>query len=126
MTRGDSDLVAVAASLTRGQLLDLLLDVEDRLRLLVRSVFRNKREDWEALIPGSVRTELQEAPSQGGSTQAPSGLLSKATLKQLIDIILARWEFFQPIMEDKAWIQSHLEEMRESRNALAHGSSGRR
>jgi len=47
-----------AAKFTRGQLLDLLLDVEDRLKSLIRAVFRGHKDDWVTLIPRSVRVEL--------------------------------------------------------------------
>jgi hypothetical protein len=35
-----------AQSLTHGQLLDLLLDVEERLMLLIRAVLIREDEDW--------------------------------------------------------------------------------
>ena len=41
-----------ALALTRGQLLDLLLDVEERLKLLIRAVFvREAAEDWISPCP---------------------------------------------------------------------------
>jgi hypothetical protein len=44
--------------LTRGQLLDLVLAVEGRLRQLVREVLRSARPDWETLIPKKIRESL--------------------------------------------------------------------
>jgi CheY-like chemotaxis protein len=112
-----------AAQLTRGQLLDLLLDVEDRLKSLIRAVFAKERENWEALIPRTVRSQLAEATSTATPLLGPSAdLLDRATLKQLIDILLAQWKLFQPILDDKAWVQATLDEIRKARNSLAHGA----
>jgi hypothetical protein len=44
-----------AGLLTRGQLLDLVLEIEDRLRILIRSVFARTRPDWTSLIPRATR-----------------------------------------------------------------------
>ena len=55
---GTSD---AAATLTRGQLLDVLLDVEAALRALVRSVFSSPNPEWTARIPRSVREDLERA-----------------------------------------------------------------
>lgn len=40
--------------LTRGQLLDLVLEIESRLRQLVRAVLSEAKPDWETLVPGSI------------------------------------------------------------------------
>jgi hypothetical protein len=108
-----------AAKLTRGQLLDLLLEIEDRLRILVRAVFSAHDDDWQRLIPEAVRSKL-EAESTGKDDQ-PEDLLRYATLKQLIDTVLARWQLFQPIIDDKTWLKANLDELRRARNDLAHG-----
>jgi hypothetical protein len=41
--------------LTRGQLLDLILAIEERLRRLVRSTFRSRREDRDRLMTRGVQ-----------------------------------------------------------------------
>ena len=111
-----------ALALTRGQLLDLLLDVEERLKLLIRAVFVREAEDWISLIPKSIRAELEAAPSSAAQAMGESAdLLDKATLKQLIGITLKQWKLFDPILKDRAWIQVRLEELRDARNALVHG-----
>jgi|GEM_PF-4691321 CheY-like chemotaxis protein len=120
---GYSDFVSVASKLTRGQLLDILLDVEDRLRGLVRVVFARNRPDWGKLIPGPIREELEAeyGPGDGPEAAGRGDLLDRATLKQLIDTLLARWALFEPLMHDKTLVAAHLEEFRSWRNKLAHG-----
>ncbi len=120
---GSASYWEAAAQLTRGQLLDLLLEIEDRLKLLIRSVFRRHRgDDWLSLIPKGIREELDVQPSSAASKMGSSAdLLDRATLKQLIGVVLAQWKLFQPILDDKTWLQAKLEELREARNALAHG-----
>jgi CheY-like chemotaxis protein len=114
---------AAAANLTRGQLLDLLLDVEDRLKTLIRALFAKERRDWEDLIPKQVRDALSNKRSDAAQTRGPSSdLLDRATFGQLIDIVLARWKLFEPIIADKAWVQTTLHELRKARNQLAHGT----
>lgn len=112
-----------AQTLTRGQLLDVLLDIEGRLKLLIRAVFQGKNhEDWTRLIPSVIREELKSGPSSAADAKGTEAdLLDRASLNQLIDILLSRWGHFQPILNDKAWLQSRLGEMREVRNALVHG-----
>lgn len=48
-----------AGLLTRGQLLDLVLEIEDRLRTLVRAVFARTGQDWTRLIPKATREALE-------------------------------------------------------------------
>lgn len=105
--------------LTRGQLLDLVLEIEERLRRLVRTVFEEARSDWEKLIPESVRDVLRR------TDPAPSGvagdLLDRADLGQLISIVGARWELFASLLGDKPTFQVKANEFRQWRNSLAHG-----
>lgn len=112
-----------AAKLTRGQLLDLLLELEDRFRALIRAVFQREERDWIKLIPGSIRAALQEtASSAAAMIGAGADLLDRASLKQLIDIASSQWKLFEPVLQDKVWLQANLEELRVARNSLAHGA----
>ncbi len=52
-----------ASTLTRGQLLDLMLDVEAGLRSFVIAILSKHNADWTTLIPGSIMSELQSACS---------------------------------------------------------------
>lgn len=109
-----------AGLLTRGQLLDLVLEIEDRLRALIRGVFIRTSADWVHLIPRTTREALEmEARSRGVAPE--SDLLRFANLKQLVDTMAAKWALFQPIMEDKLWLQANLDDLRKARNDLAHG-----
>jgi hypothetical protein len=87
-----SDLVSAAGKLTRGQLLDIVLDVEDRLKDLIRAVFARERSDWERLIPEEIRkTLVSTGPPDGSAWAGSEDPLRAATLKHAIDIVLARW-----------------------------------
>jgi CheY-like chemotaxis protein len=109
-----------AGLLTRGQLLDLVLEIEDRLRALIRGVFIRTSPNWVHLIPRTTREALEmEARSRGAASE--SDLLRFANLKQLVDTMAAKWALFQPIMEDKRWLQANLDDLRKARNDLAHG-----
>jgi CheY-like chemotaxis protein len=102
--------------LTRGQLLDLALAVEERLRRLTRSTFRAHQPEWEQLIPKSIRTGLQISGTPGGD------LLDRTTLGQLIEIVLARWEMFDdaiPLTREQFRVKAN--DFRAWRNRLAHG-----
>jgi hypothetical protein len=52
---GSGDFFEWVIQLTRGQLLDLVLEIEERLRRFVRQVLGAVRADWEEVIPGSIR-----------------------------------------------------------------------
>src|SRR5438094_10026564 len=108
------------AHLTRGQLLDLVLEVEDRLRRLIRAIFQTQgQEDWQTLIPRKIREKLAGASADGHARD----LLDAATLKQLIDIVLAQWSLFQDLLKDRAKFSVKTNEFREWRNFLAHGQT---
>lgn len=117
---GSESYARVAGLLTRGQLLDLVLEIEDRLRALIRGVFVRARSDWSRLIPESTRRDLETMASSRPKSET-ADLLGFATLKQLVDTMTARWSLFQPILEDKLWLQANLEDLRRARNDLAHG-----
>jgi CheY-like chemotaxis protein len=105
--------------LTRGELLDLVLEVEERLRRLVRTVFSEARTDWEKLIPESIRSGLEQVTSS--ATAGAGDLLDRADLGQLIGIVLARWPRFASMLGDKQTFRVKAQEFREWRNSLAHG-----
>jgi hypothetical protein len=105
------------AELTRGQLLDLVLEIEARLRQVARAVFCQARPDWERLIPGTIRNEIESSGPPKGSD-----LLDRATLGQLIGIVLSRWNYFAELLGDKPTFQVRAGEFRDWRNSLAHGA----
>jgi CheY-like chemotaxis protein len=87
-------------------------------------VFRAKQTEWESLIPKSVTKKLdaQRKAAQGGDMpEWHRDVLDFATLKQLIDVLAARWHLFEPPLSDKTKTSTHLDELREFRNRLAHG-----
>jgi CheY-like chemotaxis protein len=104
--------------LTRGQLLDLILAVEERLRGLVRDVLRAAQHDWEALIPRKIRES-----AHGVQGKAAGDILAKATLGQLTEIVVARWSLFEnliPLTQEEFRVKAN--DFREWRNFLAHGN----
>jgi CheY-like chemotaxis protein len=117
--------LTAAVELSRGQLLDLMLDAEDHLRDLVRAVFSRERPDWEALIPRSIREGLEEArDAEASDPWAPKwrrDLLDFASLDQLVGTVSNQWKLFEPLLVDKQMMQVQLKQFRKYRNALAHG-----
>ena len=105
--------------LTRGQLLDLVLEIESRLRQLVRAVLSEAQPDWESMIPGTIRKKIE---SFGPPPSATGDLLDRATLGQLISIVLKRWDYFAELLGDQPTFQVRSNEFRNWRNALAHGA----
>lgn len=103
---------------SRGELLDLVLEIEDRLRRLVRGVLQGQHPDWESLIPDSIRSKI--VPRKLGM----SDLLDGASLAQLIGVVLNRWDLFGELMGgDETEFRVKADEFREWRNALAHGKT---
>jgi CheY-like chemotaxis protein len=119
MTAEHGDYFEWIIHLTRGQLLDLVLEIEERLRRLIRAVLREKGDPWENAIPAVIRAKL-EATS---SSKASDDLLDRASLAQLIEIALARWKHFESYLGDKQKFRVKANEFREWRNSLAHGKT---
>jgi hypothetical protein len=107
--------------LTRGELLDLVLDIEDRLRRLMRSVLSEEGPEWEKLIPKSIQSKLELV--KGSADSASGDLLDKASLGQLIQITLHLWPQFEKLLGDKQTFSVRANEFRQWRNSLAHGKS---
>jgi CheY-like chemotaxis protein len=117
-TSPSAESLEAIVQLTRGQLLDLVLDIEQRLRTVVRSVLSEKTPDWLKLIPTSIRNELRA--KKGGHSD--NDLLDRADLGQLAGIVLNRWADFADLLgPDKPALQVKLDEFRAWRNFLAHG-----
>jgi CheY-like chemotaxis protein len=102
--------------LERGQLLDLVFAVEERLRRLVRAALRSQRPDWERIVPERIRNDIQASGPPDGD------LLDRATLGQLISIVLGRWTLFEariPLTKEQFRVKA--DDFRAWRNSLAHG-----
>ena len=108
---------------SRGELLDLVLGIEERLRKVVRSVLQDEafalgtNGGWEALIADSIRTAI------AAMTRSPAhaDLLDRATLHQLFMIVLNRWDLFGPLFGDRSQFHAEADRFRGWRNQLAHG-----
>lgn len=119
-TPPESGLLKWAVSLSRGELLDLVLQIEERMRRLIRVVLSETRSDWEKLIPDKIRTDIE---SSGPSPKAGADILDRASLNHLIGIAVARWQHFSDLLGDKPTFQVRTNEFRKWRNSLAHGTS---
>jgi CheY-like chemotaxis protein len=115
--------LTVAPTLSGGQLLDLVLDVESRLRNFIRRVLSRVQSDWESLLPRSIRDELMDLLAKKATHwkgwRQPD-MLDCATLGQLMGVLGARWKDFASSLPNKAKVTTKLDECREYRNRLAH------
>lgn len=107
---------------TRGELLDLVLEIEDRLRRLVRGVLREAatergEADWQQLIPDTIRNEIRVRKAWRGSED----LLDGATLAQLIDLALHHWKLFCDLLGEREQFRTRADAFRKWRNSLSHG-----
>ncbi len=121
-TRDPSKHFEWARHRSRGELLDLVLEVEDRLRRLVRRVLQDACGEeqpaaWEVLIADRIRAEIV----QWKTSSDAADMLDRANLGQLIGIVLNRWDLFEGLMADRAAFQANADQFRGWRNALAHG-----
>lgn len=117
---GESAKYEWARRRTRGELLDLVLEIEDRMRRLVRTVLRDaaaaSNTDWQDLVPTTIRDDIAK---RGG--REPVDVLDGATLKQLIDLVLHHWQLFEEQIGDRKDFTTKANAFREWRNDLAHG-----
>jgi hypothetical protein len=116
--------VEEALSFSRGQLLDVMLDVEEGFRNHVRSVLENRRKDWERLIPESIRVKLQEARQRElkdpWSPVRRTELLDFSTVEDLSGIVANRWSLFELFFSERQATLELLNRFRRWRNVLAH------
>jgi hypothetical protein len=108
---------------SRGGLLDLVLEIEHRLRALVRAVLQQgasqqRIEPWTNLLAEYTRKVLVQRRPDARS----SDLLDRATLGELIDIVLNQWDLFASLIGERIGFQTKVSEFREWRNRLAHGA----
>lgn len=106
---------------SRGELLDLVLEVEDRMRRLVRAVLRDAASDeapaaWEPLIGDSLHAQIALTPAR----PAHADLLDRATLKQLFMIVLHRSDLFCDLFGERSRFHDEADRFLGRRNQLAH------
>lgn len=104
---------------SRGELLDLVLEIEDRLRRVVRSVLQDAADGagWEPLIAVSIRAVIEKTKAR--STH--QDLLDRATLHQLFSVVLNRWDLFAALFGDRSQFHDEADRFLGWRNQLAHG-----
>jgi CheY-like chemotaxis protein len=101
---------------TRGELLDLVLDIEERLREWVRTVLIEHADATGVTLQTLVSESISSALHQSKPTS-----LDDLTLAPLIDLVLHRWALFEDTFGGKAAFSSNASEFRMWRNKLAHG-----
>src|SRR5687767_11179669 len=95
---------------SRGELLDQVLEIEHRVRNTVRTglMAASPGDDWQRLIPDSVRTEIARR------SKRPSGdVLDGATLAQLIGLIQHHWSQFEQLNVSRSSFDVIANEFRE-------------
>ena len=116
----------IAASRRMSQVYFRLYLFETALRRLVESVLTGtKGPGWfDVAVPESVKKEAERKRSEEGMARfhAARGpeLLDYLSLTDLRKVIEANWDDFEPRLYQKEWALGKLEELRLTRNAMAH------
>jgi HEPN superfamily Swt1-like protein len=101
---------------------------ENQVRRLIESVLLEAKGAawWEDCVPEPVRNEaVRKRDEEGGARfHHPRGdkLIDFASLRELGKIIEQNWGDFEDILYRKEWVLGKLEELRLTRNAIAHMS----
>jgi len=113
-----------------GDVYELLYCLENSVRVLIESTLREvlgADRWWTDGVPGPVRTsaERRSAEDAGARWHGPRGdsLLVYVDFLQLGEIIANRWDDFEDLLGDRAWMENYFKEMNRTRRALAHTGS---
>ena len=79
---------------------------------------------WEEKIPQKIREKVNSLKDSEElhryHTPRSSELIGYTTFGHLAQIIIARWEDFEDLFPDQAWINSRFSDMERSRNIIMH------
>ena len=113
-----------------GEVYELLYCLENSVRELVQSSLveaLGADRWWEDGVSEKIRksAENRAKDDERAPWHGPRGdsLLVYIDFLQLGEIIVERWEDFEDLLGDQAWVENYFKEMNRTRRALAHTGS---
>lgn len=110
-----------------GDVYELLYCLENSIRELVESTLRESlgaEKWWEDGVSQQIRKAAEKRRDDDAKARwhGPRGasLLAYVDFPQYADIILGKWEHFEPLLGDESWVKYYFEELNRTRRALAH------
>jgi hypothetical protein len=122
----DEELVASARRMAT--VYTAIAAFENGARELVSStMIEAKGEDWWSDTKGEIRNraETRQGNEEKHRFHAPRGdsPLNYTELKDLLNIIRANWDFFEPFLPTPEWTASVFDAVERSRNVIMHSGS---
>ncbi|GAA3834946.1 hypothetical protein KACC15558_13580 [Brevibacterium ammoniilyticum] len=110
-----------------GKVYELLYCLENSIRELVESTLREAYgpQDWwikgvdEMIRKGADKRAADDAKARWHSPRGNSQL-AYVDFPQYGEIILSRWDLFEPLLGDQTWVTAYFAELNRTRRALAH------
>ena len=113
-----------------GEVYELLYCLENSVRELIRTSLLERlgpEQWWDEGVPEKIRksAESRARDDERAPWHSPRGdsLLVYIDFLQLGEIIRHRWEDFEDLLGDQAWVENYFKEMNRTRRALAHTGS---
>lgn len=112
-------------ALEMSRLYALIYCFENELRDFVRQALEEKDGvDWQDKLPNKILDQakkrkeiaLKDSWLEGEKTD----LLGFVDFGNLAQIILARWDIFEPIVPSQHWLKQRMDELEKVRNFIAH------
>ncbi|GLR92691.1 hypothetical protein IVB40_34965 [Bradyrhizobium sp. 40] len=104
----------------------LFFCVENSCRELVteRLLERHGIDWWETCVPTKIKTAVQSLKEAEEHhryhTTRSSESIGYTTFGNLAQVVIARWQDFEDLFPDQAWIVSRFKDMEMSRNIIMH------
>lgn len=110
-----------------GRVYELLYCLENSIRELVESTLREAlgpEKWWSDGVQDAIRksAEKRQVDDERSRWHGPRGtsLLAYVDFPQYGEIIVNQWEYFEPLLGDRAWVNYYFAELNRTRRALAH------
>lgn len=100
--------------------------LENSVRELITDRLRERHgiDWWETCVPTKIRTSVESLKKSEAlhryHTSRSSELIGYTTFGNLGQIIISRWEDFEDLIPDQAWISSRFKDLEMSRNIIMH------